>query len=245
MNRYKCIANLTGISNNQANNFYVRCNDTLGDVDMSVTPFSINLKGSAQTLAISSATPNGTLIQSASSSVNVTINVQTVGGTDGQGTANCYYNDTINTNRWIAFGTPASYSSSVTLWLPGATPSINYNFPIKCVDPAGNVAYTSVSFNVQSVTQPPNVVRASHSGTDLTIQTNVNATCVYDIIDCTYPISDGTSMTTSDGITFTTTWVAGRTYYIKCQDAFGNQPPPNSCTNSQGAGGIILAASET
>ena len=48
----------------------------------------------------------------------------------------------------------------------------------------------------------------------------------------------GTSMSTSDGITQSTAWVAGETYYIKCQDSFGNQPAPDSCS-------IVLSASQS
>ncbi|MDE1848920.1 MAG: hypothetical protein KGH55_02720 [Nanoarchaeota archaeon] len=234
MNHYRCVANLTGIQNNQVNTFYFRCNDTLGDVNTANPPFTFSLQGSQQTLAINSASPNNTLIKGASDSIKVTLNVQTVGGTDGQGTAICYYNDTVSTNRYLAFSNTNSYQSSQDLWLPTGS----YTFPIKCVDSAGDAAYTMLNFSVQTDNMPPNVVRAYHdTSTDsLTIQTDENATCSYDINSC-LSVDQGTAMSSVDGgITHSAGWVSGRMYYITCEDQFGNQPATNQCS-------IILSAS--
>jgi hypothetical protein len=228
---FDCTANLNGLKNGVANNFYFLCNDTYGNVD-SQGYYPYTLMGT-EPLVISSVSPtNGTLIQDSTDNVKVTLNVQTSGG-QNQGQATCYYSSTGNGEDWTQFAGPASYQNSEDLYLPSGS----YTYYIKCVDLAGNAAYSSAYFNVQTVTQPPGIISATHQSANLVIQTNVNSTCVYDIVDCTYPISGGTAMSTSDGITFSTPWVAGQTYYIKCEDSFSNQPAPNTCT-------IVLSPSE-
>lgn len=220
---FSCAANLTGLKSNQENDFYFACQDLSGNVDMQSTPYSLI---GTQPLIISSVTPaNGTTIKDSTQSVKATLTVQTSAG-QNQGQATCYYDPSSDPAGYKQFSGPSSYQNSQDLWLSSGA----YNYNIKCVDAGGNAAYTSVNFNVETDTQPPNVVRASHDGANLNIQTNEQSTCVYDIVDCTYPFDGGTSMSSADGVTFSTAWVAGRTYYIKCQDSFGNAPAPNSCS---------------
>jgi hypothetical protein len=220
---YTCTANLDGIKNSVENDFYFACQDLSGNVDTQNYQYSLI---GTQPLVINSATPaNGTTIKDSTQSIKVTLNVQTSAG-QSQGQATCYYDPSTDPSGYKMFSNTNSYQSSQDLWLTSGA----YNYNIKCVDLGGNAAYTSVNFNVQTDTQAPNVVRASHDGANLNIQTDEQATCVYDIVDCTYPFDGGTSMSSGDGLTFSTAWVAGRTYYIKCQDSFGNQPAPNSCS---------------
>ena len=227
---FTCNANLDGLKNGVENDFYFACNDTSGNVDSQTYPYALI---GTQPLAISSVTPtNGTLIKDSTQSVKVTLNVQTAAG-QNQGMATCYYSATGNDADYHQFSNTVSYQSSQDLWLPTGA----YTYYVKCIDLGGNAAYSSVNFNVQTDTQAPNVVRATHDGANLDIQTDETATCVYDIVDCNYQFSDGTPMSTTDGITQSTSWVAGRTYYIKCSDSFGNQPGPNDCS-------IVLSPSQ-
>ncbi len=219
---FTCLANLTGIKDRVENDFYFACNDTVGNVAQAL---QYSLRGT-QPLVISSVNPiNGSTIQDSTQNVKVTLNVQTTAGSD-QGQATCSWSPSGNPGTYFDFINTNSYQSTHNLSLYAGS----YNYYIKCVDPGGNAAYSSTKFNVQSVTTPPNVVRASRDGTNLNIQTNIQSTCVYDVIDCTYPFNEGTSMTTTNGLTHSTSWVAGRTYYIKCKDNFENQPDPNSCS---------------
>jgi hypothetical protein len=227
---FTCNANLDGLKSGVENDFYFACNDTSGNVDTQA--YKYVLMGT-QSLAISSVTPsNGTLIKDSTLSVKVVLGVQTNAG-QNQGQATCYYSPTGSGSDYLQFSSTASYQGAQDLWLPSGA----YTYYIKCVDLGGNAAYSSVHFNVQTDTQSPEVVRATHDGGNLNIQTNEKATCVYDIVDCTYPSEDGNSMSTTDGLTHSTSWVAGRTYYIKCSDSFGNQPAPNSCN-------IVLSPSQ-
>ena len=225
-----CNANLNGLKSAVENDFYFACNDTSGNVDTQA--YKYVLMGT-QPLGISMVTPsNGTLIKDSTQSVKVTLGVQTNAG-QNQGQAICYYSPTGNGADYLMFSTTNSYQSAQDLYLPSGA----YTYYIKCVDLGGNAAYSSINFNVQTDTQAPNVVRATHDGANLDIQTDEKATCVYDIVDCTYPFENGNAMSTTDGLTHATSWVAGRTYYIKCQDSFGNQPDPNSCS-------IVLSPSQ-
>ena len=221
---FSCIANLTGIVNGATSNFYFRCNDTNGNINQQSYPFV--LSGSSSQLSITSASPNQTTITGSTTNIDVTLNLQTSGGYNS-GSSTCYYSTNPDESTYMQFSNTTSYQSTQDLWL---TPG-NYTYYLKCVDFAGDADYSSINFNVQSITTPPNVVRAYHdSGTNtLNIETDRAGNCVYDIVDCTYPFSQGIPLTTLDNITHSTGWVSDQTYYIKCEDQFGNQPQ-NACS---------------
>jgi hypothetical protein len=223
---YKCIANLDGIVDGQINTFYFRCKDTLDNVHSGTSPFTLHLIGT-QSLAITSANPNNNiLIKGSSDPLKVTLTVQTSAGSHNDGTSTCYYNNTLSTNKYVPFDNTNSYQSSHEIWLTTG----NYVYPIKCVDSAGNAAYSQVDFRVEIDHEAPLVVRASHENANLNIKTNEEAKCVYDIVDCNYPLANGISMPTTGSLTHSAGWVGGRTYYIKCKDLFNNEPSPNSCS---------------
>ena len=221
---YSCSGTLDGLENGQSNQFYFRCNDTFGNVDPSST--ELTLRGT-KTLAITAVGPaDGIVIKGATNSVKVTLTATTAEGSDN-GASTCSYSQTGSPNSFTNFPGVASYQHSVNIWLQaGSYP----NYHIRCVDAGGNGDEKTVSFSVETDTSPPIVVRASHESSNLNIKTNEEATCVYDIVDCNYPFTRGIAMTTSDKLTHTTPWVAGRTYYIKCKDSFNTEPNANTCT---------------
>jgi len=232
---YKCTATLSGILDRQTNAFYFRCNDTLGDVNNAESPFTLHLKGT-QPLNITSVSPaDGQLIRSSSDSVRVVLNAITSGGSGGDGTAICSYNDTFDNgstyyNQYLRFSNTTSYSSSQELWLPGGATPISYTIPIRCIDSAGNAAYKTISFRVQTDNSAPNVVRAYKDNGNLAIKTDETASCVYDITNCDYTFSSGNPFSTIDGITHSAQWISGQTYYVKCRDQFNNQPASADCS---------------
>jgi len=229
---YTCLANLTGIKDGVKNTFYFRCKDIIGNVNTANPAYAFSLLGT-QPLHIDSVTPNSTTIKDSTSPVKVALNVQTSAGAD-KGAAFCYYYDnsagTFTTpqqvTNYIEFLNTGTYKSSQDLYLVNG----NYNYDIKCVDAAGNADYSEVKFTTQVDTTPPLVVRAYHDTTSLSIVTNENATCVYDVTDCNYQFSDGTPMTTVDGLTHSVAWNSGQTLYILCKDEFGRLPAPGSCS---------------
>jgi len=98
------------------------------------------------------------------------------------------------------------------------------------VDFAGNSDTREISFTIETDTVPPVVVRIFRDGLNLKIITSEEATCVYDNKDCLYDFDDGIGMTTSDDKVHSTAWDSNKNFYIKCQDEFGNQPAPQSCS---------------
>lgn len=218
---YICIANLTGIKINE-NDFYFKCGDLSGNNDTQSYKFSLT---GTQPLVISSVTPNGTTIQDSTTSVHVILTAQTTAGAN-QGQATCYYSTTGSESDYAAFSNTSSYQSMQDLWLSTGS----YTYYVKCVDLGGNADYAVVNFGIQTITTPPIVTRVYHDGSNLDIATDRNSTCVYDIIDCTYPFETGTPMTTTDNIIHSTAWSTDNTFYVKCMDPFGNQPNPSSCS---------------
>ena len=82
---------------------------------------------------------------------------------------------------------------------------------------------------METDTSAPVVVRVFREGQNLKIITNEEASCVYDNKDCLYSFDDGIEMTSNDKVHFVG-WDPDKNFYIKCQDEFGNQPAPQSCS---------------
>ena len=222
--QYTCIANLTGLKNSQQNNFYFSCKNLNNVTDTQSYPFTLV---GTQPLVISSVTPNGTAVIDASSMIHVVLTANTFAGANN-GDATCYYDTTGSEADYAQFSNTSSYASTQDLWLSQG----NYTYYVKCVDAGGNAAYANVSFGVEQDSNPPAVVRVFHDTTNnlLDIVTNKNATCVYDITDCTYPFDQGIPMSTTDGVTQTIPWSTSNTFYIKCMDAYNITPDPNLCS---------------
>ncbi len=219
---YTCSGNLTGLENNKENDFYFRCNDTLGNFNRESK--KLTLIGT-QKLYISSTEPNGT-IKGASNSIQVTLKAETSAGYEN-GKAECSWSKTGTSGSYInKFTNTKSYKHSTNIWLgPG-----NYNYFIRCFDLAGNSDTKELNFTIETDTQAPAVVRAFHESNYLKIITNEKAECVYDTVKCNYNFDDGISMTTTNNKDHFTNWNTNLNFYIKCKDEYGNQPDPNQCS---------------
>jgi len=219
---YTCSGKLTGLENGQKNEFFFRCNDTFGNVN--VQSRKLTLMGT-QPLVISSAEPNKTTIRDSTDSIKVTFEVETSAGyRDGEST--CYLSDTGTGGNYLLFSntTTSSYHKT-NLWLgPG-----QYDYFIRCIDLAGNSDNKQISFTVETDTSPPAVVRIFRDGSNLKIVTDEEATCVYDNKNCLYNFEDGVKMTDDEKI-HSVNWDSNKNFYIKCQDEFGNKPLPQSCS---------------
>jgi len=226
---YTCKTTLTGIKNQITNNFYFRCKDqpTMSDIDRNVNQqsYKFTVMGS-QPLVIDSVTPNNATIKDSTTVVNVTLTAKTSAGYN-EGQATCYFSDTGETDSYIMFLNTNSYQHTQVLYLPQG----NYTYWIKCIDLGGNADEKQINFNVEVDNKAPVVVRAYKDTGNLRIVTDEPATCVYDTVDCNYLFSDGTKMSsTADQLSSYTTWNTQTNFYIKCEDKYGNQPLPNSCT---------------
>lgn len=240
---YKCSTTLTGLNDGVDNNFYFRCKDqpylvgTANESQRNANPTScifaedekrckFTLKGT-RALVIDSVKPNGT-IKDSTDVIKVTLEATTSAGFH-QGDSLCSYNGTGTNNKFIQFLNTGSNEHSQDLFLPEGT----YSYDIKCVDLGGNADTETTSFVVETDTEAPIVVRAFNEGGNLNIVTNEEATCVYSTTTatgCNYLFEDGVSMQSLEKNRHQTSWESGTTFYIKCEDEFGNQPLPNECS---------------
>jgi hypothetical protein len=226
-NVYPCKTVLTGIKDNVENKFYVKCKDkplaTEGrNVNKVGYPFILT---GTKPLVISDVGPNGT-VRDSTEAVKVTLEVETTAGyKDGE--AICYFSDTENEKDYNQFYPETGGNThSQDLYLGEGT----YKYYFKCVDAGGNIDRSSTEFSVESDNEAPLVVRAYHEDGALILITNEKGKCVYSTNDCTYIFEDGISIGSSEEKEYSVEWDSKRTYYIKCEDDYNNQPIPNQCS---------------
>ncbi|MFH1311296.1 MAG: hypothetical protein ABIH65_02730 [Nanoarchaeota archaeon] len=230
---YECKTTLTGLENRVDNIFYFRCKDQPWLVGTDESSRNANeqsykfvLKGT-EPLYILSAKPNETTMRDSTNVIKVTLEVETSAGYN-KGQAMCYHEGYGTNGNFNEFYTTNSYKHSQDLYLPEG----DYTYNIRCVDLGGNADNTVVTFNVETDNEPPIVVRVYHDEQSLKIITNENATCVYstESMECEYGFDDGIEMeTSSNGRIHSTKWDKSKTFYIKCQDDFGNRALPDQC----------------
>lgn len=240
---YTCSATLSGIEDKKDNKFYFRCKDKPNAPEekrfANAQGYLITLVGT-QPIVITDYSPADETIKGSGDSVRVTLEAETAAGYD-KGISTCYYSsscfnkDASTSDYADIIGEDPFDSNSHTEDIfvsPG-----NYDCSIKCLDEGGNTDSVVFSYTVETDEAAPVVVRAYHSGTNLRIRTDEKAGCVYSNTDCTYTFENGEPLTTVNELDHTTNWNSEKTYYIKCQDEFTNEPYPNECS-------IILRPSE-
>ena len=246
--RYGCTGNLKGIDINENNQFYIRCNDTHGN--MNKQSCLINLQGTMplqiDDIRINDL-PNESIIRGASDILPVTLKVHTSSGAE-EGKARCQYSNDNGLNYYYFYndGTFEFFTiNTQNLNLDATEAGKEYNYLIKCHDKAFNWIESSVKFTLKKDMTPPIVVRAYHESGSLKLITNEYSDCVYSITEttgCNYIFTEGTPISTQDGINHLAPWSSDVPMYVKCKDAFENQPllpiynPPCS---------IILSGSDT
>jgi len=232
---YPCVTKLTGLKNEQNNDFYFRCKDQPylagtpeeSNRNTNVQSYKFTLVGT-RPLAILSVEPNGT-VKDSTSVIKVELKAETFGGYK-EGEAICYYSQTGNEGSFIEFfetGTTNMHRQDLFL------EEGSYTFHIRCVDLGGNTDNKVTNFNVETDTEGPIVVRVFREENFLKIITNEEASCVYSVATqnaCNYLFEDGIEMQSLEDNKHQIGWDIDRTFYIKCRDEFGNQPLPNECS---------------
>jgi hypothetical protein len=224
---YKCSTTLTGIKNREANDYYIRCKDqplaSEGRNKM-VQSYKFTIIGT-EPLILNSASPNNETIKDSTDSIKITLEAKTSAGyKDGQ--SFCYFSSTGEEDSYVQFLQTGGYEHSQELWLPGGV----YEYYIKCVDLGGNSDNKIINFIVDSDSTSPMIVRAYHEESSLKIVTNEESKCVYDTIDCSYSYDAGSRMASVDKINHFVEWNVKNSFYLKCEDEFGNRPPENQCS---------------
>lgn len=230
LGRYSCSANFTGLANGQENKYYIRCQDRSADKNTNAGSTTYTLKPAAQTLLIDSVTvnnkENNSIIKSGRSDrIPADLKVATSFGAE-DGKAKCFY-------EYLGYEVQMALNyiqiNAVTAWLPGG----EYTLPIRCEDRAGNQDSSSITFTLVTDRDAPIAARAYYDVNNLKVITNEPAECVYTTqqnIACDYNFDDGTAMNEIGEATHYTPWQANKKYFIKCKDAFGNQPLPGQCS---------------
>ncbi len=227
---YTCETTLTGLKNKFDNEFFIRCKDQPIGVEensrnVNADSYNYLIKGT-QPLVIDSVSPEeGDTIKDATVTIKVTFEVKTSAGFNN-GEAYCKWSDTGDEDDYIEFFNSGSHEHSQELsFLEGS-----YTYYIKCTDLGGNSDYANVSFNVDSDSAAPLIVRAYHEETYLKLTTSEEARCVYDTVDCSYNFDDGVKITSSDDFDHFIDWDIKSDLHIKCRDEFENEPFPNQCS---------------
>jgi len=241
--RYTYQGNLTGIKDREENRFYIKCQDKpwwdegeSGKPYANKEPYTLLLKGT-EPLLIDEATVNGmgnnSLIEDSTDEVRVDFEIETSSGAN-HGKSRCFYG-TDKGNENIQFYNQGNDGFTKTstqnkLYLGEG----NYTYYFKCVDEGGNSVRTSLSFNIEIDRESPNVVRAYKQQESLNIITEEKGNCVYSLKDdrgCTYEYDEGIEMeTSSEGKMHSTEWKPEETFYIKCEDEYGNKALPGACS---------------
>ena len=102
----------------------------------------------------------------------------------------------------------------------------NYNFPIKCVDSAGNEATGNAEFNLNIDNSPTKAIRIFYESGSLSLITDEQAKCYVSFDEtkqCGFNINNEDSITSIFSTDHSITWDTSKTYYIKCRDLFDNQ----------------------
>ncbi len=231
---YQCGTNLTGLNDRTNNDFYFRCLDqphlkgTVNESDRNANTqsYKFTLIGT-QPLVIDSVKPNGT-IKDSTDIIKVTLEAKTSAGFK-EGEALCYFSETGDEGSYVQFFTTGTHEHSQDLFLPEG----DYTLYIRCTDLGGNTDTKTTSFTVESDSEAPIVARAFREENFLKIITNEKASCVYSTSTqnaCNYLSKDGIAMQSLENNKHQIAWDPDRTFYIKCEDEFGNQPLPNECS---------------
>jgi len=132
---YTCEATLTGIKDEQENNFYVRCKDQPQlealdrdfDRNVNVESYLYTIIGT-KPLIIADAGPNGT-VRDSTDTVKVTLTAETQAGyLDGEST--CSYSELTDPRVYIEFFNTDSFTHSTDLFLADG----DYDYQIRCRD---------------------------------------------------------------------------------------------------------------
>ncbi len=243
-NGWMCIGDLENLQ--LINNYYIRCSDQpwLGESYERNTmqeSHILNLRKSESELNISAmmietnANLFGKTITYGSEPVSVDLTVRTTGGADGKAT--CSYKFGEDSEELTNIGYSLFYSTNTKDHFQKFTSIMKGEqiINVYCEDNSGNKAKSKIEFEVKIDDVSPKIVRSYNEGSSLKIITDEDSICSYSNnakIRCNFDVeSENVTQMIGAGQTHIGNWELGKTYYIKCQDIYGN---------SNGGCGIIV-----
>jgi len=216
---YKCDTELTDLVPDITNYFYIRCNDTVGN--MNQQSYELKLLPTPP-LLITSIDPEDDSTIKGCEVAGIILNVTTAEGAD-DGKATCYWKNT--TSIWNEFSKTDSTSHSTEISIFQGLNTID----IKCQD-SMSITQNQTTFNVIVDKDAPKITRIYKSGGSLILRTDEPATCSYHysagqkISGCNFTADDTLYAKFFDSIgetTHTTAW-DNEPWYVKCYDKCGN-----------------------
>ncbi len=229
---FLCSTNFTNLQIGD-NEFYVKCKDQPWLDDPAYTGeregrqrnvndgYSYLLRITNEELKIDSISPeNGTqIVRGFSPYISIDLDVSTSGGAD-EGVSKCSYRLSNNRNFIDMFNT---FSRNHVQNGLGFTEG-RHEIEIRCEDSIGNEAYGKTTFNIKIDDTAPIVVRVLYRD-GLEILTNEEAKCYYTNNRCDFTFDDENtqSMTNVISTKHNADWNSGVTYFIKCEDIYGNK----------------------
>ncbi len=207
---YDCYA-LLNISSG-VNTYYFRCMDLNNNTNQESIPYSLVL---SNPLGIVYSSPSGTLYDTNSPSLEIT----TAGGSqDGVSTCSFSTSDVAFESMIPFFETNSPNHRQNLMNLPKG----DYVYHVKCRDPVGNEASTTLNFGIDSDTVFPQLFYIYSGGSALHLILNEPSTCEYS--NSTFVYGSGIRM---DGAgSYEQTAPADVPYYyINCVDKYNNTMP--------------------
>jgi hypothetical protein len=255
LGKWPCSTTFTNLKNSIDNNFYIRCKDKpwlddedfiaehtseelalYGERNVNTEDYDYTIKGSKGILEIDSVGPSGIIrVGSGSTVFALNLGAKTSGGAVGDGVSDCYYNYSwkdldqyANSNFYLFYPTTGSnnHKKENLLLKEGS-----YNIPIKCVDLAGNDAYSNIIFDLTIDSTVPKIVSIyrSSAGGYLEIKTDEEARCYYNTTATRCDVTNfGDSSSNMESgidakIIHTVNWITDESYHIECEDILGNR----------------------
>lgn len=219
---YTCKTELTGVTK-QLTDFYIRCKDQPlakeEDRNVNRESYKFQLRGSDE-LKIRSIKPNSTVF-GATDPWAVYLEVETLFGSD-DGQSVCYYSNNDVDEDYLKFF-ETDTEDGIHLQRQDLRDGF-YTYYVKCVDAAGNVAKSSVRFDVEIDTSSPAVARVYEEQGNLKIVTTVESNCAYSFDNCDFALAEGTRIPYDNSMIHITEWNSDKTYYIKCEDDLRSAP---------------------
>ncbi|MBI2109971.1 hypothetical protein HYT58_02245 [Candidatus Woesearchaeota archaeon] len=213
---YECNTMLTGLQNRKDNVFFFRCKDQPGKPDekrnINTDSFRFTLRGTQQ-LKISSIGPIGTIHD-----LSPSIKASTEGGAE-KGKAVCGFSEAnIEFSDMIEFAkTNASFHEQQFMNITSG----DYEYFVKCMDVAGNLAEDSVKFKAEVDAVPPKLTQIYTQGSILHIETDEDTTCEVSNTG-SFDFGKGNPMTGINTAEHEAR-LDSNFFYIACRDKFNNE----------------------
>ncbi len=202
---------------------YFKCQDKSEKKNFNKEAFRLTLRGS-DPLKITSQEPQN-IIKTSLSLTNLTLKVKTEGGAKLDGNAVCKYTQQESLQKNLGAMTHFLYTNSSIHTQPWTPPTGKQIIYTGCYDLAGNNAFTTINFTIESDVAAPKITKVykdeSLQPSAFTIEVSEKAACK-DSTEGTFEYNTGGNLMVADGNVHRTSTPGSNLYYVICRDDFGN-----------------------